>query len=126
MKFPRAARLNTKAEFGRVFAQPAVSRDRYFKVLYRDNGQGIARLGMAVSRRNCRHASGRNRLKRLVRESFRQHQEKLATGGGVDIVVMPTDQAANNNNRSLTASLAEHWTTVAGSARPRRQEHRKD
>jgi ribonuclease P protein component len=114
MKFPRAARINSKADFGRVFKQPGVSRDQYFRVLYRDNGRDIARLGLAVSRRNCRHASGRNRLKRLVRESFRQHQPELASGGGVDIVVLPSGAAASMCNRTLSASLEGHWIAVSG------------
>lgn len=117
MKFPRRARINSQAEFRRVFAQSAVSRDPYFKVLFRDNGRDHARLGMAVSRRICRHASGRNRLKRLIRESFRAHQQQLAAAAGHDLVVMPTEQAAAMCNRSLRESLEGHWKTVSGRAR---------
>lgn len=114
MKFPRRARIDSQADFRRVFAQHTVSRDRYFKVLFRDNGRDHARLGMAVSRRNCRHASGRNRLKRLIRESFRAHQQELAASGGRDLVVMPTEQAAKMSNRSLREALEGHWKNVCG------------
>jgi ribonuclease P protein component len=117
MKFSRKARINTKADFRRAFSRPTVSRDRYFKVLFCANGLAHARLGMAVSRRNCRHASGRNRIKRQVRESFRLHQQQLARGGGADLVVLPTDLAATICNRSLRASLEGHWNKVTGEAR---------
>jgi len=41
------------------------------------NALGHARLGLAVPRRVVRLASGRNRLKRLMREIFRLHQAAL-------------------------------------------------
>ena len=47
--------------------------------------QPQARLGIVVAKRNVKLAVDRNRLKRLVRESFRQQQEHL---GGLDIVVI--------------------------------------
>jgi len=114
MKFPRRARINAKADFRRVFSGPGVSRDRYFKVLYRRNERDYSRLGMAVSRRNCKRATGRNRIKRLVRESFRLHQDQLAATGGFDLVVLPTDLAASICTRSLRESLEEHWKSVSG------------
>jgi|GEM_PF-3976772 len=42
-----------------------------------------ARLGMAVAKKCAKRAVDRNRLKRLARESFRQHKHSLA---GFDIV----------------------------------------
>ncbi len=111
--FPRAARLTTQAEFRRVFAQPRVSQDRCFRMLVRPNELGRARLGLAVSVKVSRRAVGRNRLKRLVRESFRRHAEVLAPAGGIDIVVLPSRDAATMCNPSLTKSLAAHWRRCA-------------
>lgn len=124
MKFSREARINTKADFRRVFSSPAVSRDRYFKVLSCDNGLGYARLGMAVSRQNCRKATGRNRIKRLVRESFRLNQELLACAGGLDMVVLPTGLAATMCNKTLLDSLQDHWRKTSDCARERSAENR--
>lgn len=47
------------------------------------NSQGHPRLGLAVPRRVIRLASGRNRLKRLMREQFRLNQGGLPS---LDIV----------------------------------------
>ncbi len=77
-----------------------------------------ARLGLAVSTRVCKQATGRNRLKRLVRESFRRHQELLATGGGVDIVVLPKPLAATMCNRTLSDALEGHWHRCATAGEP--------
>ena len=68
-------------------------------------GEG-ARLGLAISKKNCRLAVQRNRLKRIVRESFRSNKEML---GGLDIVVMCQTAASRARNKELFDSLAEHW-----------------
>jgi ribonuclease P protein component len=54
-----------------VFRQGQRSADRFFTVLYRPNALDMPRLGFAISRKKVRHATDRNRLKRVVRESFR-------------------------------------------------------
>ena len=107
--FPRDHRLTTEHDFRRVFAQPEVSQDRAFRVLSRKNGLAHARLGMAVSTKVCRQATGRNRLKRLIRESFRHHCTQLSAQGGLDLVVLPSRQAATMCNRALSAALVRHW-----------------
>ncbi len=66
----------------------------------------ISRLGLAISKKNCRDASGRNRIKRVVRESFRQHQSELA---GLDIVVINQPAARSATNKKLFDSMAGHW-----------------
>ncbi len=61
---------------------------------------------MAISKKYCRPASGRNRLKRIVRESFRQHRAELE---GLDIVVLNQSAAQQADNKALFDSLAQHW-----------------
>lgn len=94
------------AAFGRVFEKATRSRDKWFTVLCRENEQGVARLGLAISKKHCRRASGRNRIKRVIRESFRQHQAALA---GCDIVVINQPAAKAAGNQTLFDSLAGHW-----------------
>ena len=94
------------AAYGRVFKKATRSRDKWFTVLCRNNDGGEARLGLAISKKNCRTATGRNRIKRVVRESFRQHKDELA---GFDVVVLNQPGARSANNRQLFASLDGHW-----------------
>jgi len=120
-RFPRSSRLTNAADFQRVFARPKVSQDRAFRVLSRRNGLPHSRLGLAVSTRVCKQATGRNRLKRLIRESFRKHQGDLGRSGGLDIVVLPSRHAATMCNEELTRALSAHWRRcVEQAAHPER------
>lgn len=104
--FGRPQRLLDKAAYDRVFANARRSRDRFFTILYRSNQKKTARLGLAIAKKNCRKAVARNRLKRIIRESFREHRAALA---GIDFVVLNNRDAEHTGNRELFASLAAHW-----------------
>lgn len=67
------------------------------------------RLGMAVSKKACAKAVGRNRIKRVVRENFRNRMIGSVADKTLDIVILPTAQAANQSNKILDESLTIHW-----------------
>jgi ribonuclease P protein component len=81
-----------------------------FTVLCRSNEQQRPRLGLAIAKKHCKQATARNRIKRIVRESFRQHKALLS---GLDIVVMNQPAATAADNRRLFASLEQHWRRVS-------------
>jgi len=104
--FPKRARLLTRRDFDRVFAQPSRSADDCFTVLARPNDGDGPRLGLAIARKHARAAVARNRIKRLVRESFRHHRDVL---GPLDLVVMGRQGVDRRDNAELRASLDRHW-----------------
>jgi len=53
--------------------------------LAKDNGRGFNRLGLVISKKNVQHAVDRNRIKRHIRETFRQLQ---APDRGMDVIVL--------------------------------------
>ena len=116
MKFSRQSRLLKPAQFRLVFQQPIRSSDDYFRVLARRNGIQRHRLGMAVSRKACAKAVGRNRIKRVVRESFRSRMVGKATDNALDLVILPTAKAAIQSNKTLDESLSIHWQKLTGKA----------
>ena len=73
----RDARLVEKADFDRVFADNQRARTDYVMVMARPNRAGHPRLGMVIAKRVLARAVDRNRVKRCVRESFRQAWPQL-------------------------------------------------
>ncbi|MCF7968598.1 MAG: ribonuclease P protein component [Methylococcaceae bacterium] len=114
-RFPRTCRLTTASAFQQVFANALKSSDGYLTVLARANGADGARLGLAISKRNIRLASDRNRVKRLARETFRLYQHELA---GVDFVVMARTAASHANHETLSRSLRKHWAHLVKQCKP--------
>ena len=78
-------------------------------MLYRPNGLNGARLGLAIAKKCARRAVDRNRLKRLVRESFRAHVQSLP---GVDIVVLCARGAPALSNQRLFELLERAWAII--------------
>lgn len=79
-------------------------------VLARENDRTLARLGLAISKKHARRAVDRNRIKRVVRESFRQ---QLGVLQGFDIVILARGGIAAKNNQELRAALNVHWNKLA-------------
>lgn len=107
--FARSARLLTPAQYKRVFDKNHRSSDRYWTLLFRENGTTQPRLGMAVAKKKLKRALDRNRVKRIIRESFRCE----ASLSGVDVVVLPRETCRNATNAELRASLHKHWSRIA-------------
>ncbi len=103
-------KLKKSVEFKRVFKKPFVSTDPCFKVLVRLNHESNSRLGLAVSRQVDKKAVGRNRIKRVVRESFRHHI--FFQKACLDIVILPRRETAMMSNQQLFQSLQGHWSRL--------------
>ena len=108
-RFTRQQRLIRPQQFKRVFSRSVRVGDDYFAVLGQNSGQPVARLGLAIARKHIKKAVGRNRIKRLVRESFRHQQALLA---GLDIVVTLRRDASQLSNRLIQESLIKHWHSL--------------
>lgn len=108
-KFDRGHRLNTAQDFTHVFDQPVRSSDQFFTLLAKLNNLDKPRLGLAISKKNTRRAVDRNKLKRLVRESFRLNQSSLIN---IDVVVMAKKDAAAQPNDILFDCLNKHWKNL--------------
>jgi len=79
-------------------------------VLGHNNNRTFARLGLAIAKKHIKRAVGRNRIKRLIRESFRQSQGQLA---GLDIVVLLRRDVTLISNNDVYQRLNKHWQAIA-------------
>jgi ribonuclease P protein component len=108
VRLQKHTKLLKATEFDRVFKKPVRSSDRYFTVLARPNEMDHPRLGLVISKRKVRLAVNRNRLKRIIRETFRCSKENYCA----DYVVLAGQQGADGNNNELFKSLDRHWKTI--------------
>jgi ribonuclease P protein component len=103
-------RLLKARDYERVFQRPQRSTDQAFTVLARPSGRALPRLGLAIPRKHIKRAVDRNRIKRLIRESFRQHQPLLH---GLDVVVMAKGVIRTRSTQSIFDCLEGHWRRVS-------------
>ena len=109
--FARALRLTDGAHFAAVFERRRRAHDAHFSAHVAPNQLGHARIGLAVSRRVSKKAVERNRLKRVVRESFCSHRHEL---GAADYVVIAKAGAAALPNAALRDELRRLWGKARG------------
>ncbi|HFQ14238.1 MAG TPA: ribonuclease P protein component [Gammaproteobacteria bacterium] len=109
-RFPRQHRLLAAKDFSRVFAQPVKQGDRDFTLLARANGLAHARLGIAAPKRQLKRAVDRNRIKRIIRESFRRRQAQLR---GLDVVVLVRHGVLALDNAALFRRLDKLWNSLS-------------
>lgn len=88
------ARVRAKREFDQVFADGRRTAEPLLALHRLDDGLP-PRLGLAVSRKVDPNAVGRNRIKRVLRDRFRNLRPLLGTGAYV-VVARPAARQADN------------------------------
>ena len=112
--FDKTRRLLNAADYSSVFdkADYKVS-NKHILCLSRDNKLHQPRLGLVIAKKNVKHAVQRNRLKRIIRESFRLQQHNLPS---VDIVVLARRGVDQLDNSQLEKDLAKIWQRLSEKA----------
>jgi ribonuclease P protein component len=101
--FPRRYRLTRREGFSRILQQRA-QISIWFALHSQPNAEPCARLGISVSKRIVPSAVNRNRIKRLIRESFRVREN---TGVTRDIVVRLRKPLGKQDKTQARTVLAE-------------------
>ena len=109
-KFQRSKRLLTAKDYKDVFLKPKkVSTPELLFLYTNKSNQHSSRLGLAVAKKQIPLAVDRNRIKRLIRESFRIKHNELKS---INVVVMVRNKVLKMNNIEIRQQLDILWTKI--------------
>lgn len=112
-RFPRSARLLDPAAFKQVFSRGKRISLNGLTAVVAPNTLGQPRLGLAIAKKSVRRAVARNRLKRVLREAFRERQATLVA---VDIVMLARPGVERIEAGALRAELDRLWLRLRADA----------
>ena len=108
-RFPREVRLRRSRDFRVVQRRGRKLTTGRLVILYRSAGLDHSRFGLTVSRK-VGNAVARNRVKRIIRESFRLRRCALR---GLDVVVLARAGLERRTSDALREDLEAHWSRIA-------------
>ncbi|PCI51667.1 MAG: ribonuclease P protein component [Gammaproteobacteria bacterium] len=113
-EFNRESRLLTPGHFQSVFKKPIRFGSSHFTILITpsnlpDDSCKNNRLGLAIAKKRVKLAVQRNRIKRIIRESFRLNQHELPA---IDMVVMVKSGIDQLDNKEINQQLLKIWRKI--------------
>jgi len=117
--FSKARRLLTPAAFKNVFDGASVRvSNKEILILARPNQFEYARLGLVIAKKHVRKAVQRNRIKRIIRESFRlELAVEAGPHSGLDIIVLARGGLDRLENCALHDLLGPLWRQILRKSR---------
>ena len=110
MKMKDYTSLKKNIDFQKVYKEGKSKANKYLVMYVLPNDLGINRLGISVSKK-VGNSVVRHHLTRLLRESYRLHEEMFHSGW--DIVVIVRVSAKNEGYHKLKSSLL-HLSNLHG------------
>lgn len=93
-RLPKCHLVRKGWEYRRIYSEGKRLHGKGFSLICLENGKGVNRLGISVHRK-IRGAVKRNRIKRIIRETFRLHRNSFPQGMDIVFTVRP-DFVLNN------------------------------
>jgi ribonuclease P protein component len=106
LHFPKKNRLVSQADYDSAFKNAKKIGQQALVGLYKPNHLELARVGIIVSKRVAKSAVIRNRIRRIVRESFRSYQNQLK---GFDIVIIMRHSSCILTRSELREAIDKLW-----------------
>ena len=112
--FPKKKRLVNNRQFKSVLDRGQSLSNGLLTLYMAQNDCGYPRLGVSV-RKSCGNAVVRNRLKRLLREAFRQSHDRIPAGFDYLLMIHPVRE-----KRNLSRGKPQ-WLNKSGSGKASKQ-----
>jgi ribonuclease P protein component len=107
LTYPKEARIRRRAEFLELQRLGRRRHTAHLVVIRRPSAAATSRLGVTVSRR-VGNAVVRNRVKRLVRELFRQRRAELTPAHDLLVIAKPGADSLTYAQAAIELSHALH------------------
>ncbi|MCU7965018.1 ribonuclease P protein component [Shewanella oncorhynchi] len=108
--FSRELRLLTPAQFKFVFSNPIKASSAEITLLAIPNTEQHPRMGLTVAKRYVKRANQRNRIKRVIRDSFRLNQHDIPH---LDIVVLVRNGVMEMENAEINKLIEKLWRKLS-------------
>jgi ribonuclease P protein component len=106
--FPKSRRLRNKEEYDRVFRESGRRSGSGLTVRIKPNRAECSRLGLMIGKK-AGNAVTRNRIRRVLRETFRVSQHTFIEASDIVVTVYGSMQHVNNEDiRDIFMRLLAH------------------
>jgi ribonuclease P protein component len=86
-KFGKNEHILKTGDFAAVYKKGRAARSELIFLHYLPNGLPYGRIGFSISSARVRLATGRNRIRRIMREVYRRNKKNFKTGFDLVVVV---------------------------------------
>jgi ribonuclease P protein component len=98
-------RLKKRVDLTRIFESPNKVQCSGLALLYLENGLPWSRFAVTTKKRGYRGSAQRNREKRIGREIYRNHKEKLKSGFDIVLIFKPGDFTFRDRERQFQSLI---------------------
>lgn len=118
--FQKSKRLLNASDYKEVFDHNRVKvANSSLLILAKPTLSRQSRLGLVIAKKNIPTAVQRNRVKRVVRETFRQRDFAV----GMDIIFLARSGAKLQSRKQLTELLNNAWSSLDARSQQQRLKH---
>ena len=101
--------MTNKLNFNDVLSSNTRSEDELFSVFFVKNKANLCRLGVSLPKKTITKATKRNKIKRIIKNSFNVFFQATK---GIDVVVRAKKEPQPNTGDKILQSLDQHWKTI--------------
>lgn len=119
-KFSKNDRLLSSSDFQQVFKRNCLRvSSPHILILAMLNDRQSSRLGLVIGKKNVQLAVDRNKVKRVIRETFRKNTFKIS----LDIIVLARRGVGCLNSEQLNLLLNQSWCRLQVRCDKAKQNH---